>query len=588
MTTPTPRDPFERHAPAITAHLGALYGEERAGALQERVLQRLRATVERARIVRVPNSARLVARDAVLITYADQVRFGREAPLRTLRRLLDEHLSDVVSGVHLLPFYPWTSDDGFSVIDYHRVDEALGDWSDVTALAGRYRLMFDAVINHVSAASPMFQGFLHGDERYAEHFITLPANADVSSVVRPRTTPLLTPFETSRGVQHVWTTFSADQVDLNYANPEVLLEVLDVVMTYIERGARILRLDAVTFLWKELGSSCVHLPQTHRVIQLLRSCVEAAAPDVVLLTETNVPHDENVSYFGDGRNEAQMVYNFALPPLTLHSVATAQVGELRAWARTLTTPSDETTFFNFLASHDGVGVRPVEGILSDDDVRRLVRRAEEHGGQVSYRTRPDADPAPYELNCSLYDLVNDPRAGDPLEQQVERFLGVHAMMLSLAGVPGLYVHSLLASRNAHELYTRTGRARSLNRGRFEWAQLDAELSDPTHRRRRVLDGFRRLMAVRTRHPAFHPQAPQHLPDAPDQVFAVVRGGVASELVCLHNIAPEPCTLDLERLVGRPLPSGGHRDALDGGWSRTRDVALAGYETRWLEVPFERS
>lgn len=582
-----PRDPLERHGPAILDHLAFLYGEERAGALHERVLQRLQGTSERARIVRVPNSARLVARDAVLITYADQVTFGREAPLRTLRRLLDDHLGDVVTGVHLLPFYPWTSDDGFSVVDYLRVDEAVGDWSDVAALAGRYRLVFDAVINHVSAASPMFQGFLHGDERYAEHFITLPADTDVTSVVRPRTTPLLTPFETSRGVQHVWTTFSADQVDLNFANPEVLLEVLDVVMTYIERGARILRLDAVTFLWKELGTSCVHLPQTHRIIQLLRSCVEAAAPDVVLLTETNVPHDENVSYFGDGRNEAQMVYNFALPPLTLHSVATGQVGELREWARTLTTPSDETTFFNFLASHDGVGVRPVEGILGEDDVRRLVRRAEEHGGQVSYRTRAGAEPAPYELNCSLYDLVNDPRAGDPLEVQVDRFLGVHAMMLSLAGVPGLYVHSVLASRNAHELYARTGRARSLNRGRFEWGQLDAELSEPGHRRRRVLDGFRRLMAVRSRHPAFHPQAPQRLPDAPDEVFAVVRGGVASEIVCLHNLSDGGRTLDLEALTARPLPPSGYRDALDGGWSRSSEVDLAPFETRWLEVPFER-
>jgi glucosylglycerate phosphorylase len=160
-------------------------------------------------------------------------------------------------------------------------------------------------------------------------------------------------------------------------------------------------------------------------------------------------------------------------------------------------------------------------------------------------------------------------------------------MLSLAGVPGLYVHSLLASRNAHELYAHTGRARSLNRGRFQWAQLDAELSDPQHRRRRVLDGFRRLMAVRTRHPAFHPQAPQRLPDAPDQVFAVVRGGVASELLCLQNVADEGVRVDVSALVGRALPDGGYRDALDGGWSRAAEVALEPFDTRWLEVPFER-
>ena len=581
-------DPFERHGPVLRDHLAFLYGDAQADELVPRLLARLRQTAERARIVPVPTTSRLGARDALLISYADQVTFGREAPLRTLRRLLDEHLADVVTGVHLLPFYPWTSDDGFSVVDYQRVDEAVGDWSDVAALAGRYRLMFDAVINHVSAASAAFQGFLHGDERYQQHFITLDPDTDLGSVVRPRTTPVLTRFDTSRGEQFVWTTFSDDQIDLNFANPEVLLEVVDVIMHYVERGARILRLDAVTFLWKEIGTSCVHLPQTHRVIQLLRTCLEAAAPDVVLLTETNVPHAENVSYFGDGHDEAQMVYNFALPPLALHTIATGRVGELRAWARELTTPSDETTFFNFLASHDGVGVRPVEALLEEADVRRLVRRAEAHGGQVSYRSREGAEPAPYELNCSLYDLVNDPRADDPLELQVRRFLGVHAVMLSLAGVPGLYVHSLLGSRNAHELYARTGRARSLNRGRFEWAQLAAELDDPQHRRRRVLDGFRRLMAVRTRHPAFHPQAPQRLPDAPDQVLAVVRGGVSSEVVCLQSMHDQSARVDVTALLGRPLPEGGYRDALGGGWSSQAEVALEPFETRWLEVPFVRT
>ena len=583
MSTPA-GDPAQRHGPALHDHLAFLYGHAQADELVSRLLARLRQAAERARIVPVPAALRLDARDAVLITYADQVSFGREAPLRTLRRLLDEHLADVVSGVHLLPFYPWTSDDGFSVVDYHRVDEAVGDWSDVAALAGRYRLMVDAVINHVSAASAAFQGFLHGDERYQQHFITLDPDTDLSSVVRPRTTPVLTRFDTSRGEQFVWTTFSDDQIDLNFANPEVLLEVVDAIMHYVERGARILRLDAVTFLWKEVGTSCAHLPQTHRLIQLLRACLEAAAPDVVLLTETNVPHAENVSYFGDGHDEAQMVYNFALPPLMLHAVASGQVGELRAWARALTTPSDETTFFNFLASHDGVGVRPVEDLLAESDVQRLVRRAEEHGGQVSYRSRPNAEPAAYELNCSLFDLVNDPRAGDPLDLQVRRFLGVHALTLSLAGVPGLYVHSLLASRNDHELYARTGRARSLNRGRFTWAQLDAELHDPTHRRRRVLDGFRRLMAARGRHPAFHPQAPQRVPDAPDQVFAVVRGGVASEVLCLQNVSDQGVRLDVPALLGRPLPPAGHRDVLDGGWSQADEVTLESFETRWLEIP----
>ena len=576
-------DPLRRFTPDLLDHLAFIYGPAAADGLLERLLARLRRTLERCTLHRIPPELRLSEHDALLITYPDQVTLGGEPPLRTLGRLLDEHLADVVSGVHLLPFYPWTSDDGFSVVDYRRVDEDLGDWSDVTVLSGRYRLAFDAVINHVSAASEAFQGYLHGDERYAEHFVTLDPHTDVSAVVRPRTTPLLTRFETARGERFVWTTFSSDQIDLNYASPEVLLDVIDVILTYVERGARILRLDAVTFLWKDPGSSSVHLPQTHRIIKLLRSCLEAAAPAVVLLTETNVPHAENVGYFGDGRDEAQMVYNFALPPLVLHSVATGQAGELREWARSLKTPSDETAFLNFLASHDGVGLRPVEDVLGEADVQRLIRRAEEHGGRVSYRSRSGAEPAAYELNCSLYDLVNDPRADEPLPLQVRRFLGVHGAMLSLAGVPGLYVHSLLASRNAFDLFEQTGRARSLNRGRFAWAQLHQELSDPEHRRHRVLDGFRRLMSVRRRHPAFHPRAPQRLPDAPDEVFAVVRSGLNGELLCLQSFAGHGVRVTLPGLLGRQLPIGGYRDAFTGSWSDATELALAPFETRWVEV-----
>ncbi|MEY2819100.1 MAG: hypothetical protein RL275_2563, partial [Chloroflexota bacterium] len=279
----------------------------------------------------------------MLITYGDQVQAPNEKPLQTLKTFCDKYLTDVLSSIHILPFYPWTSDDGFSVVDYRQIDPDLGSWDDVSSMQN-FRLMFDGVINHISSQSEWFKAFLHDDPRYRDYFITIEGEPDLSQVVRPRALPLLTSFKTPSGEKKVWTTFSADQIDLNFKNPEVLLEILDILLLYIERGATFIRLDAIAYLWKEIDTTCIHLLQTHAVIQFLRAAISDVAPHVYLITETNVPHSDNISYFGDGTNEAQLVYNFALPPLTLHTFHTGDARILSDWARTLTLPSDKTTF----------------------------------------------------------------------------------------------------------------------------------------------------------------------------------------------------------------------------------------------------
>jgi glucosylglycerate phosphorylase len=411
--------------------------------------------------------------------------------------------------------------------------------------------------------------------------VTADPGDDLSATVRPRTTPLLTPFAAHDGVRHVWTTFSADQVDLNYRRPEVLAAVLDVLLSYVERGARLLRLDAITYLWKEPGTPCVHLPQTHEVIKLIRTALEACTPGVVIVSETNVPHAENVSYFGDGHDEAQMVYNFALPPLTLHAIATGDARVLRDWAGGLENPSEEATFFNFLASHDGIGVRPVEGILARSEVAALAERVRARGGLVSVKSDVGGGESPYELNVSLFDALTDP--GAPEADGVRRLLVAHALMLALPGVPGVYVHSLLGSRNDAGALAATGRARSINRGRFELAALQAELADPGHRRRRVLDGMRRLLRARGAHPAFHPQAPARWPDAPPSVAAVVRGAPGAEVLALQNLGAAGVSVDGAALLGRPWPVGA-RDLLSGEPAPTGEIALGGHGIRWIEAP----
>ncbi len=567
--TPTPL------TPAVRQHLRDLYGAQVGADLADALEREAAAFRSGHPRPAVPPEARLTADDVLLISYADSVRAAGEAPLATLGRLLRGPLAGTVSGVHLLPFFPWSSDDGFSVIDYDAVDPAYGGWDDVAALAADHRLMFDAVINHVSAESAYVRGYLAGEQRYAGFFREIPEGTDVSGVVRPRTTPLATGFEGADGRSHrLWTTFSADQVDLDYATPAVLLEAARVLLGYVDRGAELLRLDAVTYLWKELGTSCASLPQTHAVLKVLRGVLEAAAPWVVVLTETNVPHAENVGYFGDGRDEAQMVYNFALPPLVLHSALSGDATVLRAWAAELATPSDETAFFNFLASHDGIGLRAVEGWLDEAEIAAMVEAVQQRGGYVSSRSTPQGD-RPYELNINYLDALTPP-VDEPLQRSVRRFATAHAVMLALAGVPAIYLHSLLGSRGAPHEVDRTGRNRSINREKLAWDVLNEELQQPQGRRVAVLGALRALLAARRGHPAFAPQAPQAVLHADGGVFALRRGDDARPLWCLHNLSDVPATAHVPGLErGRELVTGREVDVLG-------EVGLEPWQTLWLE------
>ncbi|RME85414.1 MAG: sugar phosphorylase [Caldilineae bacterium] len=582
MTTP----PEQR----IRTLLTTLYGEE----VGERCWLRLRRRLEswRAQIAAQParRPAKLSEQDAILITYGDQFNDPPEPPLRTLKRFLDRHLAGCISGVHILPCFPYSSDDGFAVIDFMRVDPGLGDWDDIAALGQDYRIMLDAVINHVSAQSAWFQAFRRGEKPYADYFIRVAPDTDLSQVVRPRALPLLTPVETENGVQQVWTTFSADQVDLNYANPDVLLDITDVLLEYVRRGAEIIRLDAIAYLWKEVGTPCIHLPQTHLVIKLWRAVLDAVAPDVLLITETNVPHAENVSYFGqplpgsDRTDEAQLVYNFTLAPLTLHALHTGDVRRLQEWVATLSTPVAGAMYFNFIASHDGIGVRPAEGILSPEEVQALVDRTLAHGGQVSYKGDADGSRSVYELNTTLYDFLNDPARPQP-QVDVRRFLASQVILLSLAGIPGIYVHSLFGSRNCHHCYAETGRVRSLNREKFELSDLEARLRSPRHHEGRVFAGYRRLLRVRRTRPAFRPDGQQRVLHLHRAVFSLLRSAPVGEgsvetdvLLCLVNVSPNAVQVRLPAELGY-----GHRwrDLLSGDHLVESVVPLRGYQSRWL-------
>ena len=483
------------------------------------VLREVEALLDRHGRRRPSGAAPWDEGDAWLITYADQFQQPGEPPLRTLRAFLADHL-DWLNGVHVLPFYPWSSDDGFSVTDYLGVDPRYGTWSDVAALGAERRLMVDAVINHMSVGGEWFRRFLAGDPEYAGFFRIADPDTDLSATVRPRTTPLLTNF----AGRWVWTTFSADQADLDYRNPRTLLAVLDVLLTYAARGAAVIRLDAIAFLWKEEGTSSLHLPQTHAVIRLLRACLDECYPDVLLITETNVPHDENVSYFGpQDVREAQVVYQFALAPLVLHALDTGDATPLAEWIDALEPPGPGRTFLNFLASHDGVGVRPAEGLLPAEAVAALVELTHRAGGAIGSRTLPDGREVPYELNSTWFDLM---AAGYDEDDAIARHLAAHTIMLALPGIPAFYVHSIFGSSNDEDGYAASGIPRRLNRRRFtDVPALACRLADPTSREARVAAGLRRLVAQRRTSPAFHPEAPVRVLGAGSGTLTIERDSV---------------------------------------------------------------
>lgn len=513
--------------------------------------------------------------DVMLITYGDSIIGNGEAPLRTLKRFSDEYLKDTITAIHLLPMYPYTSDDGFSVVDYYSINEGLGTWEDVLELAVDHDMMYDAVVNHVSRSCKWFRDFLDGDERYGDYFIGADPSGDYSMVTRPRTLPLITSFDGKEGIKHVWTTFSEDQIDLNFKSPELLLEILDVLLYYAWNGARFIRLDAIGFAWKEKGSCCMHLPETHGLVKLIRAVLDMVFPGTIIITETNVPHKDNISYFGNSNDEAQMVYQFPLPPLVLFSFISGNARKLSRWAESLeATPLQEgNTYFNFLASHDGIGVRPVEGILNEGEKAALIDTVLKHGGEISYRNDIDGTQIPYELNINYMDALTDPASGDN-RKRADRFLAAQSILLAMAGVPGIYIHSLLGSQNWYEGVESSGINRRINREKLEYPKLCKELEDVSSTRNMVFKGFSRLIRLRRQQSAFSPAACQEVLVIDERMFSLLRHNKSTDekILVLVNVSDFEYEVSYD-CMGTDIIAG---EALGSG-----RIHMKPYQARWI-------
>ena len=535
--------PFEQ---TVHHYLTHLYGP-RAGEVQRRIGQHL-ANFRTASTASPPASTAghdaptWSEKDQWVICYGDSILDEGTPPLAVLDTFLQRYLGDAISGVHVLPFFPWSSDDGFSVIHYREVNSELGEWAHIQTLASHYDLMADLVLNHVSRESLWFVDYLTGSLPGRDYFIEVDPDTDVSQVTRPRSSPLLVPISTRRGTRHVWATFSEDQIDLNFENPDVLLEFVGILLFYLQQGVRIIRLDAVAFLWKRLGTSCIHLPETHTVVRLLRAIVDEIAPGTLLITETNVPHAENISYFGLERlakgapDEAHMVYQFALPPLLLHTLTRGEATTLQTWLNSLPVLPEQCTYLNFTASHDGIGVRPLEGLLPDHERDALLELMHRFGGFVSMRSNPDGSDTPYEINITWFEAMCGTRRG-PDPWQIARFLCSQAIMLSLQGIPALYIHTLTGTLNDVEGVERSGRLRSINRRRWQLDELALLLESPSTPTHDVFHALHRLLVQRRQEPCFHPNAPQRVIETPPELLAIERGPLRNgrRLLALYNV-----------------------------------------------------
>lgn len=519
--------------------------------------------------------------DVILITYGDSVINDNQTPLQSLKCFLDKTIKNTINSVHILPFFPYSSDDGFAVIDYSSVNESLGSWDDIQAISQNYHLMSDLVINHCSSRSVWFDNFIKGEGLGSDFFFTALPDDNLSDVVRPRTSPLLKEIETTNGKKFVWCTFSHDQVDFDFRNPEVLKAFTSIIRQYLDSGVKIFRFDAIAFLWKIAGTKSINLPQTHEVVRLLRTLIESAQPDAIIITETNIPNTQNLTYFGNA-NEAHGIYNFSLPPLLLNTLLTGSCLYLKRWLMSMPPPQNGTMYFNFIASHDGIGLRPAEGLLNEEELDNLAKTIESFGGKISYRTADTGEQKPYEMNIALYDAMQGTVNGKD-EWNFERFICAHAIMFALEGIPGLYIHSLIGTQNDYKKLENTHHNRSINRHRWNEDALADALKDEKLHHVKVLSTLTSLLNTRIKQPAFHPNATQFTLHLGLSLFGFWRQSLdrKQSIFCVSNITDKPLLLPLSELNLIITETWFELISATEVSDLTESIELSPYQTVWI-------
>jgi sucrose phosphorylase len=436
-------------------------------------------------------------RNAVqLICYAD--RLG--GTLQGLRELLAGPFAGLFGGVHVLPFFHPIdgADAGFDPIDHTQVDPRLGSWKDVQALAGDVEVMADVIVNHVSSRSPQFQDFSARGKAspFDGMFLTLDAvfpggatERELLAIYRPRPGLPFTSMTLADGSRRVlWTTFTAEQVDIDVQHPEGARYLDSILAILAKSGVRIIRLDAVGYAIKRAGQSCFMMPETFAFIRDFSA--RAAAQGLEVLVEIHSHYEQQLRI----ASQVDRVYDFALPPLVLHAFFKGTARHLKHWIAIR--PVNALTV---LDTHDGIGVIDAAadaadpaahpGLLPDADIDSLVEtiHRNSHGESLRATGAAASNLDLYQVNCTFHDAM----ARDDL-----RYLLARAIQFFLPGIPQVYYVGLLAGRNDMELLARTHTGRDINRRHYTRGDIDEAM------RRPVVQDLFALMKLRNTHPAF--------------------------------------------------------------------------------------
>ena len=458
----------------------------------------------------------------LLITYADSISKGISGKsLNNFGTFYNKYLKKFINSIHFLPFFPSSGDGGFSVKNHFEVDETYGTWDDIKELSKNANIMTDLVLNHASSEGQWYKNFLKEKRPGKNYFYIVDKDYDCSKVVRPRDHNLLSEIKFLNEKKFLWCTFSHDQIDLNFKNPEVLLEFINLILTFASYGIKIFRLDAVAFIWKKSGTTCLNLTQTHEIIKLLRDIVDQLEKDIIIVTETNLPKQENLSYFGKN-DEAHWVYNFPLPPLIINTFLFEDSSALTKWSMKMPPAQIGNAYLNFISSHDGIGMRPAEGLLTDKEIKKMLQRLKKNGSQFSMRKLSNGEEKVYEANISLFDALKFTDSDKKGKFDLKRFIAAHCIILAIEGVPAFYFNSLFATKNDEKAFASSKIKRNLNRYKWDYSSLISLLNEKNSIEYNSYDAFKKLISIRKVQPAFHPNATQFTLNLHKNIFSVWR------------------------------------------------------------------
>ena len=523
------------------------------------------------------NKINISEKTSLVISYGDNIYSSQSSSMKIFQKFFQKNLEKLFDTIHFLPFYPSSSDSGFAVKDHYQIDKKIGNWSDLKKISKSKKIMADVVINHASARGLWFKNFLKRKKPGKDYFLTVNSKFNTSKVVRPRDHKLLKKIKIFEKNDYLWRTFSPDQIDLNFKNPSVLLRFIKIIIYLINNGVTIFRLDAIAYLWKQNGTKCINLSQTHEIIKLLRVVTSLLNVQTLIITETNLPEKENLSYFGKN-NEANWVYNFSLPPLLIHAFLFENSSYLNQWSRKLPSTKHGNCYLNFIASHDGIGIRPTEGILNEKTLSSFLKRLKKNGSKFSYRKVQNKSKKVYEANITVFDALRKSDFDPKGLFFLERYISAHAIMVSFEGIPAVYFNSLFGKSNDEAKYIITGNNRDVNRYKWNFNNITTKLRDKKSKQSIFYRNIGALLEIKRKQKAFHPNASRININLGPKIFCFKRisKDKKQSIICMTNLSSKIQTPNFKKI-------GSYRDLLNSNlkFREGNSLILKPFQTVWL-------